>query len=384
MKKLLFIPIIIIFFACNHVTIKHISQVNKFNKNTFVYSLPKTTFTIHLKLEKQVIKRGPYAEYAYKLLGIDNVPTKDYEKYTIKDIHINETIHADTSQVFAILYNHKLPFSSIVQQNDGVIMAINNTNAIPNIATKKQESKFINNTYLPDQIAFKEVTNSDFIQERIDTVYKQVKVDTNWVRVAVQKKTSDTLDTEDKAKEAAHHIMDLRSRLFDLFTGDMEALPQGEAAKTIADQLKKEEDEYLSLFIGKTYTITTDYSFAITPENINETQYLLGYLDPFTGIVKEPTQNSKPISLQVEAFDSFKSFTLAQLKYQKAKKKNAFSYRLPIQANISVILDNSIIYQNQSSVYQWGKIIEIPVCFLKKYRFDFNNSLFTKIQKVKK
>jgi len=384
MKRLLFIPLIIIFFACNHVTIKHISQVNKFNKNAFVYSLPKTILNVHLKLEKQVIKRGPYAEYAYKLLGIDNVPAKDYEKYSIKDISVNESIQADTSQIFAILYHHSLPFSSIVQQNDGIILAINKAYTTPGNATKKQESKFINNTYSPDQIAFKEVTNSDFIQERIDTVYKQVKVDTNWVRVAVQKKTSDTLDTEDKAKEAAHHIMDLRSRLFDLFTGDMETLPQGEAAKTIADQLKKEEQEYLSLFIGKTYTITTDYSFTITPENINETQYLLGYLDLFKGIVKEPTRNSKPISLQVEAFDSFKPFTLAQLKYQKAKKKNVFSYRTPIQANINVTLDNNIIYQNQSSVYQWGKIMEIPACFLKKYSFDFNNSQFTKIQKVRK
>lgn len=382
MKILLFISLIIFFFSCNNITIKHISQLNNFENNAFVYSLPKTVLNVHLKLEKQIVKKGPYAEYAYKLLGIENVPTKDYEKYTIKDIYINESIQADTSQIFAILYKHHLPFSSIIQQNDGIILAINKNSINQNLLTKKQENKFINNTYSFDQIAFIELTNSDFVQEHIDTIFKEILVDSNWVRIAIQRKKSDTLSIQDKAQEAAHHIMDLRMRLFDLLTGEIEIMPNGEAAKTIVEQLKKEEKEYLSLFIGKTYNVTTNYYFTIIPENISKTQYLLGYLDSYKGIINKPTQKSKPIILQIKPFDSFNPFTQAQFKYQKAKKKNAFSYRLPIPVSIGVKLDNVIIYQNQSFIYQWGKIMEIPVCLLKKYSFDFNNLQYTIIERL--
>lgn len=380
MNKLLISIIVGVFLtSCNHVQIKHVSQVKKFNKPTHIFALPKTVLTITITLEKQIVKKGPYAEFAEKYIGIRNSPTKDFEKFLIKNIEISDHKIADTEQIFVIQYKNKLPWHSIIQQNDGVVLAINQTNVnIPDVSTKHYNFHFTNPSL--EHIAYKELSQSSYFKEKIDTIYKQIKVDTNWVRIAVHKKSVDTLKLEDKAKEAAQHIFDIRSKLFDLLTGEMETLPQGEAAKTIVEYLKSEEQEYLSLFLGKTYTTTIHYDFEVIPEQ-NHNEYLLAYFDPNKGIVRNPTKESKAIKINLNNYDSFKPYTIVQLQYQKAQMKNVFPYRMPILSKLSVKLDEEILFKKNIWIYQFGKMMEIPVCFFKKYMFDFTNQQITTISK---
>lgn len=376
-KIVLITTISIILFSCNPIQIKHVSQVSKFNKNNLVFSLPKTVLTLHLTLEKQIVKKGPYAEFTEKYVGISNPVTRDIEKYSFKNIEINDNIIADTNQVFVLQYKHQLPWESLIQQSDGVILAINQT--MGNTINNKSSFRFTNPTF--DKIVFKELSQSSYIKDKIDTIYKQVKVDTNWVRVAVQKKTTDTLKLEDKAKEAAQHIFEIRSRLFDLLSGDMETLPQGEAAISIIEYLKSEEQEYLSLFVGKTYVTTVEYNFVVIPENINQNEFIIAYVDPNKGIVKNASKNSQTIKLSLNTYDSYKPYTLAQLKYQKAQKKNIFPYRMPVQSEASVLVNDEIMYKKNLWIYQFGKTMEVPICFLKKYKFDFSNPTILTISK---
>lgn len=376
-KVYLSIIISLFLFSCNPIQIKHISQANKFNKSSFVFALPKTVLTVHLTVEKQIIKNGPYAEFAQKYLGIENTPTKNIEKYKIKNVEMYENSIADTEQIYIMQYKHRLPWKSVIQQKDGVILAINQ--AIHNISNNENTYHYTNPTL--DQIAFKELSQSSYIKEKIDTIFKQVKVDTTWVRVAVQKKSTDTLKLEDKAKEAAQHIFDIRTRLFDLLTGDMETLPQGEAANTIVEYLKSEEQEYLSMFLGKTYITTVQYIFDIIPESVNQTEFIIANFDPDKGIVKNPSKNSQTIKLLLNPYDSYKPFTMAQLKFQKAQKKNVFSYRMPVQSEASVFVNDEHMYQKDFWIYQFGKTMEVPVCFLKKYKFDFSTPTTLTISK---
>lgn len=380
MNKLLISIFVIVFLSsCNSVQIKHVSQVKNFNKPTQIFALPKTALTVTIMIEKQIVKKGPYAEFAEKYIGIRNAPTENTEKFLLKNIEISDQRIADTEQIFVVQYKHKLPWHSIIQQNDGVILAINQVNTnIPDVSTNHNNFLYTNPSL--EHIAFKELSKSNYFKEKIDTIFKQVKVDTNWVRIAVPQKSIDTLKLEDKAQEAAQHIFDLRSKLFDLLTGDMETLPQGEAAKTIIEYLKYEEQEYLSLFLGKTYTTTIRYDFDVIPE-LNQNEYILAYFDPNKGLVSNPTKDSKAIKINLNPYDSFKPFTMAQLQYQKAQKKNSFPYRMPILSRLSVQLNEEIVFKKDIRIYQFGKTMEIPVCFLKKYTFNFTNPQIITISK---
>lgn len=380
MDKLLVIIVVSIFLSsCNSVQIKHVSQVKKFNKSNHIFALPKTALSVTITLEKQIVKKGPYAEFAEKYIGIRNTPTENFEKFLLKNIEISDHRIADTEQIFVIQYKHKLPWNSIIQQNDGIILAINQANNnLPEVSTNHYNFYYTNPSL--EHIAFKELSQSNYFKDKIDTIFKQVKVDTNWVRIAVPKKSIDTLKLEDKAKEAAQHIFDIRAKLFDLLIGDMETLPQGEAAKTIIEYLKSEEQEYLSLFLGKTYTTTIHYNFELIPE-LNQNEYILAYLDPNKGIVSNPTKNSKAVKITITPYDSFKPYTMAQLQYQKAQKKNNFPYQMPVLSKVSVLLNEQIVFKKDIAIYQFGKTMEIPVCFLKKYTFDFTNPQIITISK---
>jgi len=375
MKKLLLLVFLATFgVACNVVSIKYISQVRKFNKNHFVYTLPKSKFIVHFQVEKQFYKKGPYAEYASKYLGIDHLSLNDNVKYTIQKVEVQPVVVADSQEVYIVQYKQQLPWKSIVQQSDGVILAINQEPSNKDYI-KNYTFNTLNQHKLFEQIAFKELTSSPYIKERIDSSFKQVKVDTNWVRILVTKKSLDTLKTEDKAKEAAQHIFEIRTRLFDLMTGDMETLPQGEAAKTIVEYLKTEEQEYLSLFLGKTFVTTVDYYVEITPEQLTENEMTLGYFHPTQGLVNEFIKNAQTLNVKFNNNDNYKAYTQALLKYKKAQNTNKFSYRLPMTSKMEIYLGNNVIYAQQVGIYQFGKIIECPISLIKKKAFDFSDPL---------
>ncbi|NSW45357.1 MAG: DUF4831 family protein [Bacteroidales bacterium] len=374
MKKLLFFLLMTFLVGCSNVSIKHVSQVRKFNKNHFVYALPKTKLIVHIQFEKQFYKKGPYAEFATKFLGIDLLPTNDNVKYFISKIEVDQRTIADSQEVYVVQYKHQLPWKSIVQQTDGVILSINQDVSNKDYA-EKQVFNNLNQIKTFEQVVFKELTPSPYIKERIDTTFKQVKVDTNWVKIMVTKKMIDTLKIEDKAKEAAQHIFEIRTRLFDLMTGDMETLPQGEAAKTILEYLKAEEQEYLSLFMGKTFAIPIDYYIEILPNNINENEIILGYFHPNKGLVNQPLKNAQKFTVKLVNNDYYQSYTQALLKYKKAQNTNNFTYRLPINSTINIFLDENLIYSKQVEIYQWGKVMECPIRMLKNAAFDFSNPL---------
>jgi len=374
MKKLLFIVIIALWVGCNSVSIKHVSQVRKFNKNHFVYALPKTKLIVHIQFEKQFYKKGPYAEYANKHLGIELPSLDDYVKYHIAKVELQPVIFADSQEIYIVQYRYHLPWKSIIQQADGVILSINQ-NQTNTAGVNSHTVNALNQIKSLEQIAYKKLIPSPYIKERIDTTFKQIKVDTNWVRIMVTKKIIDTLKIEDKANEAAQHIFEIRTRLFDLMTGDMETLPQGEAAKTILEYLKAEEQEYLSLFLGKTYVIPIDYYIEILPNNINENEILLGYLHPTKGLVHQPLNNAQKLTIKLVTNDYYQSYTQALLKYKKAQNTNKFTYRLPINSTINIYSDENLIYSKQVEIYQWGKVMECPIRMLKNTAFEFSNPL---------
>jgi hypothetical protein len=355
------------------VKINHVSQVNKLNGNVFVYTLPQTTVSIDVTVKKISFKHGPYSEYAKKYLGIDTVSQQDYVHYFMDNVTINTSLTADSEQVYLVQYKNHLPWKSITQRNDGMIIAVNTQPEIKNLPQPSVVNYLNNYKTLSNQM-YLELSNTSFLKERIDTSYKQVKIDTNWVRVLVTKKIMEETNFEDKAKEAADHIMDLRDRFYDLYSGDDEYLPQGEAALTIANELRREEEEFLSLFIGKSFVSSQTYHFELNPENPYQKKYTVAYFGEETGIVSDSSgENLQPLVLTLNLYDALIPYTRVLLKYQKAKHVNVFTYRTPEKAQATVSLDDKKLFQKEIGLYQFGKLQHVPVSFLKKHSFRFDN-----------
>ncbi len=373
MLQLIFLLLLtIFFFSCSTVKVYHTSQLTKFPKNYFVYVLPKTEITVDVVVEKIIYNKGPFAQYSEKYLGISNVSLTNYERYYIKDIKLNTSLVADSEQIFVITFKNKLPWKSITQTNDGIITNLNTIEKNFSV-THLQKRNYIEKNKLNDNIFYIELSKSPFVKEKIDTVFKQVKVDTLWVKVPTQRKTIDSLKPVEKAKEAAKVIFDIRTRMFDLFSGELEILPQGESAEYIAEELRKQEQEYLELFIGKTFKTYETYSFKIVPTTNENNLYTLSYFSENKGISESPQKDSEPLMLQIKSSQAYTNFTYQILKLQKAKKINAFYFKYPNKSVVRILHDNEILLEQDIWNYQTGRILKLPVKFLKNGCLYFDN-----------
>lgn len=372
LRLLLFTLFINLLVSCSVVKINHTSQITKLNKNYWIYALPKTEIQVDVVVEKIIYIRGPYAEYSRKYLGIPNISLKNYEQYSIKDIQLKTSLVADSEQIFVIQYKKQLPWKSIVQTNDGIITGLNiHDNNYSH--TKLQKRSFIQQNQSINNLLYHEVSKSPFIKEKIDTIYKQIKMDTIWVKVPTQKKYIDTLKLEEKAKEAANFIFDIRSRMFDLFSGELEILPQGESALYIADELRKQEQEYLELFIGKTFKTYQTHSFKIVPTTNENNLYVLAFFSESKGMLDSPQKDAEAIMLQVKSSQTYTPFTYQVLKLEKAKNINAFYFKYPNKAIVKILHDNETLLEQDIWYYQNGRILKLPAKFLKKGCLYFDN-----------
>ncbi len=375
MRCFTFIIFLFIFSACSTVRISHVSETKKISKPYWLYALPKTELYIDVELEKKIHIAGPYARFAEKYLGITNVSERSSEQFTIKDIAVNTNMVADSEQIFVVQYSKKFPWHSIRQTYDGILLAINSDEIGSSLENFFENTDFSEiQTY--DPLFYKELSKSPFIREKMDTIYKTVKVDTIWTKVPVQRKTSDTLKPEDKAKEAANIIFDIRMRMFDLFSGELESLPQGEAAAYIAYELRYQEQKYLELFLGKTYITTVRKRFKIIPTNDEKQLYVVAFFSEKKGLLSDPEQDAEPILLQIKSSQAYIPAIFQILKLEKAKKdEHVFYVRIPNRATVKLLYDNHIIKEKDILYYQSGRIQRIPVSLLKKGSFYIHNNI---------
>ncbi len=86
MKRLIIFGLLLMMIgsctAPNRFIVTNLGYEPEEMKESVVYALPKNSLKVSLTYEKNVIIPGPYADYALKLLGIENVPKKRSQDYS--------------------------------------------------------------------------------------------------------------------------------------------------------------------------------------------------------------------------------------------------------------------------------------------------------------
>ena len=82
------------------------------------------------------------------------------------------------------------------------------------------------------------------------TLYRGVKEDASYNRIAVQQNMVVQKSLEQRAKEAADMIFNLRQKRVQIVTGDTDATYSGEAMGAALKEISALEKEYMSMFIG--------------------------------------------------------------------------------------------------------------------------------------
>lgn len=354
-KILKWVLLSITFFGCSTpgLYISDIQNLKNLDKSILIYSLPQTVLNIEVEFRKLVFIPGPYHDYADKYLAIKGVSHNSFESWNIKKIVVGDAAEPDPDYFFSVGSDKKVigiedKISSLAQ--DGLIL-LPESNLLKDI----QSLEF--NTPKAD-IYFKDLSVKRNLMIEKETAYKRVFRDSTYMQVPFETELLKVKSLEKKAEEAANFIIKLRKRKFKLLTGQNEGPVPDMGIQVSIDEINRIEEEYLSLFIGKSYEETSIRNFEYIPSPEKEAdQRILFRISETEGIFDSSSAKGKPFNITIRSKDVTSGFDRLKSTSQLYDAGNTIFYRLPDLAHVVLKLEDRILFEGKFTVFQFGPVI---------------------------
>ena len=255
---------------------------------TVSYALPQTTITIEVEAVREYFYAGPYAKYAQKYLGVD-ARQSDQTTCTLSEVKMTPYIEADqNSRYYVTPGNASGSFLALTAQG---LVAVNDGSF-----GEGSQWRFTSQSGAD----FNDKGVSSNITSEAATLYKGVKEDASFNRIAVQQNMVVQKPLEQRAKEAADMIFNLRQKRVQIVTGDTDATYSGEAMGAALKEITALEKEYMSMFIGYSDFQTQKLKCDVVPIRNRKSQtYVAFRISDTDGIVSADNMAGKPYLLEL-------------------------------------------------------------------------------------
>lgn len=309
-----------------------------------VYSLPSTTINLNVTAEKENFIAGPYAKYAQKYLGAA-ARSADAVSYTLKEVSVKPYVEIDPAETYTLKIAGEGAASATFLQmcSQGIILYSDSKES------KKDEWRFPS---AASEDAFSSKDLGENLTSATTTLYKNVKSENGFNKVAVQQSEVVEKSLEKKAAEAAQRIFDLRKSRIQIITGDTDATYSGEAMGAALKEITRLEQEYLSLFYGISETSLQKMNFDVVPSQSNPKQMYVAFrLSDTEGLLPSSDVTGRPIILELTLGQK------AAITDTGAAKKSSgltITYRIPVIATAKLIDSQKVLLQTRIPVYQLG------------------------------
>ncbi|MDX9781750.1 MAG: DUF4831 family protein [Bacteroidales bacterium] len=320
-------------------------------KGAIVYSLPVTSFLVTAEATHESFIAGPYAKFAQKYLGIQ-ARENSGEFYTLSSVELNSFVEADRTSSIALNLgsNTRATANFLEMMSQGLVIW-------SDAGTARQEySRFPG---MKDITAFNSSMASSNLTSVNTTLYKTVKTSSGMERVPVQQTQVVEKSIEKRAEETANAIFRIRTKRMEIITGETDAVFSGEALKAAIEEMNRLEEEYLSLFIGKSVWDKQKLSFDVLPVKENTRQIYVAFrISDSQGLLPADNVAGRPVVLEFlkENGQPATSFNM-----DLSAEKGRVLYRVP-EIMISRISDGqTVLLQTRVPLYQFGKVLSFPV-----------------------
>jgi hypothetical protein len=320
-----------------------------------VYSLPQTGIRVHIKATRERFVHGPFQMYAQKMLGIENVPATDADRWNMDEMKLEVFSEPDAEQVYKAFG----PAAQLVSLTQTGILAGINTTVKPEDTSIETQSFLTKN--LDKQVKFTDLSIWSFYSPADST--KQFKL--------VSK------NPEQKAAEAAETIFNLRNSRFALLTNaDDEPLPDGKSFEVMTEELGKMEQNYLALFIGKSSKEKYEFTFDFIPGQKTVKGEVFFRFSDDRGVLPKSDLSGRPVVIEVNKIENLtsKQSGLSTSENPNAGKSGVY-YRMPGMAEIR-ILDGAVLLAGaRLPIAQFGTTAPVPEDLLDgTYKLEFHTS----------
>lgn len=336
-------------------------------KQGIFYALPRTIIKIDVSIDKIENYKGPYADYALRLLGLKNVVESNTVEYRINFIRISTSAEPDPDQYYFIGLPDKSgkdEFTNFLTLSEsglilGVLPERSDTSQKPSQVIKQEEPASISEKDVFPEIFKYSADMSVF--EKVDTFIRRVNIDTMTLERQYLKRTMVEKSPEQKAKEAADFISKIKDNRFNLVSGIQEVNYNRETLEYMDTQLKIMEKEYMKLFTGISIHQSLTFSYSYTPNSnqVNTEVPIFKFLK-IKGVMALDDPGGKIITIKVQRSGTTGSVSGWLTKSTEKEKIHGFFYRIPELARVTVKVSDQLQEETQCLVSQLGVVTFLP------------------------
>lgn len=306
------------------------AQVVQENEIAIVYYMPKTELAITMNYEIIEQTPGIFYQYAERYLGAKDIIMSANTISQLKDIQIGVKTSADTERACKVIAPRGFNTQLLTLSDDGRLLGYN----IGPISQENTTSS-IRTTQAPQLPTLMPLLEEHFMAS----------------------------STAKMAEGAAKQIYRIRETRLNILGGDVEHVPaDGDAMKQVLDELNKQEQMLVALFVGTTSVTQRTQTIYYTPTESVEDEIICRF-SQYNGIVDSNDLSGEPIFLSLVAKKQALQANLEST--NKTIGASQLYYNLPGEADVKITFKNKIEAHGKFAIAQYG--VSIPL----------SNDLFT-------
>lgn len=306
------------------------------------YALPRTGIRIYVKATRESFQPGPFAAYAEQLLGIKDAKNKASVKWSIEDVKMKTFSEPDPNQVYKAMGEA----ASLVNLTpEGCLAGINTAEKVEEVRSSKT-NRFFSDIEKADNFSFANINDSP--------LYTPGDSTNNFRPVRI--------GPDQKAAEAASRILEARRIQYDIAAGMMDEFhPDGKSYKVSLEELKKIEEEYLSLFTGRTAYKSQSFSFDFVPTPSTEKGEVVFRFSDENGVVPASDLSGKPVMMKVKPLIELnRKYEGMVASENPAAGESGVYYRMPGMVEIEINYELKTVATLRTLLAQFGVVAPLP------------------------
>jgi len=306
------------------------------------------------ELERTIEIPGPYAKYAGDLLGLDNVIQAENEYWSVKSVAVKTNEELDPSEFYVIESSALFVSNVLSLKNQGLIMDLN-PEIFSSVDKHTKETQTDNRSFLSFDLG-----SDEYFQIQRDTAYKRVNIDSTFIRIPYVVEKKRMLSVDQLAEKAARRLMEMRDGKHLILTGEANVFPQNES---VLNEMRRMEQEYTELFVGKVITETRRFSSIVIPDqDMVGKQVVIFRLSDMKGPENPASKNGEPLTIEFVPEKKTKDLTIISKPQPDSDgpKFDKLFYRVPDVVNIKVNFGSETLLTSRRLIYQFGQVVQLP------------------------
>ena len=306
------------------------AQVLQQGEMALVYYAPKNYVALDFEYTIDTYEAGIYARFAEPLLGITDAISETRTEYRLGKANLTTRTVADSRRAYKVLPEKAFPTQLLTIDRKGLLVGYNLPQEQP--APK-------NNPPAPRcKPAGEDMPALPLTEDQLNAHGEEAK-----------------------AKAVAKQIFRLRETRMYLLSGELDHAPaDGRAMQLVLDELQREEDKLLRLFVGQHKSELQHERLEFLPTENDATERRFLYFSQENGFTSSENIDAAPVTVNLTVHrQKLQPVVVADKQKSKAPLPSQIIYNLPGSADVVVTYNGKTLVERTLPIAQYG--VDVPL-----------------------